>query len=142
MAKYNLREDVCMTRYGELTTLQDLIDDDNEFCWDLSLPYDKAQSEFNIENCYKKIAEYLEEPDFKNIICICDVNGVECQEDYDEFTNKYCKSSKPEEHFVKDWYQCYKGVNRKGDKYVSMETEGAWTYAFTEVFKEKYINKK
>lgn len=137
MAKYNLREDECIAKYGELTTLQDLIDDDNEFLWD-----DKNQSEFIIENCYKKIAEYLEEPDFKKIICICDVNGVESQEDYDEFTDKYCKSVKPEEHFVKEWYQCYKGINNEGEKFVSMTSEGALLYAFTEKFKEKYINTK
>lgn len=134
MAKYNLREEDNIGKYFELLTIQDLIDSDKDWEEDI---------ENLIEICYQKIADYLNEKNFKNIIAVTDVDGVENQHDFDEFISKYCFNENSEANELDtQWYYCEGCINYFGDKFVVMNTEGAITYAFTKDFYNKYVNMK
>ena len=133
MSKYNLKSEEDNGRYFELSTIQDLIDVDEEWEEDI---------EELIKNCYQKIADYLGENDFKNIIAITDINGTENQHDFNDFISKFCSNKNEKNLLDTIWFYCEGCINEFGDKFVFMNTEGTNLYVFTKDFYNKYVNMK
>lgn len=134
MTKYNLLMEDETDNYT--------LEEDIEFTSEL---LDEEEFKKIYNQLYEKVMNYLEESNSSKIILISDINGMQNQEDFDEFCKKYCPfddihvSHKP---FTDEWYSAFQGVNDFSDKFVWMSTEGAYFVVFTEDFLNKYIDKK
>ena len=115
----------------------------NEIIHNYVLPENRTIYNDMLDDLYQEIMKYLEEDDPTKIILIGD-ERMENEEDYKDFTEKYCPKKDVKERLMNTWFYSFKGKNKDGEKYIWMKTDDdkVWVAGFTENFLNKYINKK